>query len=218
MKNDYATYFEERFKALKRTGDASYNPSRLYKSSLEKVMSCLARHRVQEGRILELGCAMGDLSILLAENGYEVRGIDISETAIELARAKSARLQADVKFLAGSVLDLPYDDESMDVVVDALCFHCIIGDDRAVFLENVHRVLKRNGLFIVMTKCGEPEDPAYPFDPVTRCKIEDGVATRYWGRPADLAGEILARGFSLSDWTVFDEYKQPLFFAEALKA
>ena len=47
--------------------------------------------------------------------------------------------------------------------------------------------------------------------------MENGVATRYWGRPDDLIEEIEVAGFRIDQWRVFDEYKQPLFFGEAVK-
>ncbi len=78
-------------------------------------------------------------------------------------------------------------------------------------------MLKSQGLFIVMTKCGEPKNADYPFDSVTRCKIEDGIATRYWGLPESLIQEVETAGFEIHKWKVYDDYSQSLFFAQAVK-
>ncbi len=216
IKNDYASYFEAKFQHLRSEGSTSYNSVELYQSSLAHVLGILKRRGYSEGRLLELGCASGDLSYLLACQGFESHGIDIAPTAIALAQEKYSSSPYEIYFRHGSVLDLPYEDGMFDVVVDALCFHCIVGDDRAVFLDGVHRVLGSGGLCIIMTKCGDPKDPDYPFDPETRCKIENGVATRYWGKPDDLVLEIQSHGFRLDAWRVHDELSQPLFLGEAI--
>ncbi len=172
---------------------------------------------LESGTLLELGCGAGDLSLLLSEKGFQAYGIDISPTAIAWAEEKGEEQNLRADFRVGNVLDLPYEDGFFDVIIDALCLHCIIGEDRIAFLKNVHRVLKSQGLFIVMTKCGEPKNADYPFDPVTRCKIENGIATRFWGLPESLVQEVETAGFEIFKWKVYDDYSQSLFFAQAVK-
>jgi len=217
LRTDYLGVFESKYQRLRLEQASGYNAPELYQDSLQKVCSALDAHKIASGVALELGCGAGDLSLLLAEKGYRAYGIDISPTAISWAEEKRQAQNLDVDFRVGSVLDLPHADGFFDAVVDALCLHCIIGDDRAVLLSQVHRVLKPTGLFVVMTKCGEPKGEDYPFDPVTRCKIENGIATRYWGLPEQLVEEIQSGGFDISEWQVHSHYAQPLFFARAVK-
>lgn len=203
---------------MRRGGATGYNRPELYQSAFKKVLAALQDNQLSSGKLLELGCGSGDLSLLLADRGYEVCGIDISPTAVSWAREKGERRYPKVNFRLGDVLNLPYEHGYFDVVIDALCLHCIIGEDRLIFFENVRAVLKQHGLFVVMTKCGDPRDEAYPFDSVTRCKIEDGRPTRYWGLPGSLRREIEGAGFKIVNWRVFYEYAQPLFFAQAVKS
>ena len=53
-----------------------------------------------KGRALELGCARGDDAIWLAQQGWSVTGVDISEAALEAARlaASSAGVESSVHF------------------------------------------------------------------------------------------------------------------------
>jgi ubiquinone/menaquinone biosynthesis C-methylase UbiE len=44
------------------------------------------------GKCLELGCGTGDILICLNQKGYDCTGIDISSTALESARVKTALL------------------------------------------------------------------------------------------------------------------------------
>src|SRR3712207_6007173 len=44
---------------------------------------------ISPGRTLEIGCGTGTNAIFLAQHGFDVLGIDISEVAVEKARAKA---------------------------------------------------------------------------------------------------------------------------------
>ena len=213
-RTDYRGVFESKFRRLREEGASGYNSSELYQDSLAKVTEALSRNGFESGNVLELGCGAGDLSLLLSERGYQSSGVDISPTAIKWAREKAGTSGLDADFQVSSVLDLPYEDSRFDIAIDALCWHCIIGGDRKVFLNEVLRVLRPAGLFIVMTKCGSPPE-GYPFDPATRCKIEDGVATRYWGFPDTLSQELTIANFEILRSVVYDTYSQDLLFAEA---
>jgi ubiquinone/menaquinone biosynthesis C-methylase UbiE len=180
------------------------------------VDKALQARGIKSGVLLELGCSAGNLSLLLAQKGFQAYGIDISPTAISWAKEKSREQDLDADFRVGNVLDLPYPSNFFDGIIDALCFHCIIGEDRPIFLANVFRVLKPRGLFIVMTKCGNPKEPNYLFDWTTRCSIVNGIATRYWGMPESILEEIRTAGFEVVNWKIY-EYDQDQLFVEALK-
>jgi len=55
--------------------------------------------------VLDLGCGTGSLSVLLAERGYDVTGVDLSPRMIERARAKAAAHQVSVRLLVGDASD-----------------------------------------------------------------------------------------------------------------
>ena len=69
-----------------------------YWSSL-LVMSALLGRYPPSSPILDVGCGSGDLSIYLAQLGYQVLGIDFVEKAITNAREKVGSLPAPVKLL-----------------------------------------------------------------------------------------------------------------------
>lgn len=69
--------------------------------------------------------------------------------------AKEQSQGLDIRFRRADVCSLnPKTLGKFDLVIDGLCLHCITkANDRQAFLENVCRLLKNDGLFILMTMC-----------------------------------------------------------------
>ncbi|NSW92445.1 MAG: class I SAM-dependent methyltransferase [Firmicutes bacterium] len=215
MSNSVNT-FEETYRRLRQQNKEGWNTEKISQSMFEMTTNILKRNNIYSGSLLDLGCGDGRLTLQFAQHGFEAYGIDISPTAISWAIDRSKIQLADAKFKVGSVLDLPYKSEKFDILIDSFCFHCIIGKDRKKFLSEAFRVLKNNGVLIIMTKCGNPKDSNYPFDPITRCKVENGVPTRYWGLPENIIAEVKDGGFNILDYEIFN-YEQDLLVINAIK-
>ncbi|WP_019066208.1 class I SAM-dependent methyltransferase [Streptomyces hokutonensis] len=65
--------------------------------------------------VLDLGCGTGTLSLLAAEQGHRVTGVDLSPAMIDLARAKLAG--RDAAFLVGDAAAPPVGEQRYDVVL-----------------------------------------------------------------------------------------------------
>jgi SAM-dependent methyltransferase len=65
--------------------------------------------------VLDLGCGTGTLSLLAAEQGHRVTGVDLSPAMIDLARAKLAG--RDAAFLLGDAAAPPVGEQRFDVVL-----------------------------------------------------------------------------------------------------
>lgn len=97
-------------------------------------------------RILDYGCSVGAAARIFTEAGHEVVGVDISSSAIAVARASVSTATFET---IDSESQLPFPDESFDV--------CFCGEtvehlfDVRGFIREVHRVLVKNGLFLLTT-------------------------------------------------------------------
>jgi SAM-dependent methyltransferase len=68
------------------------------------------------GRALEIGCGEGADAIWLAQRGWTVTAIDVSEVAIRRAREASERVGASVDWICGNALATPFPAGSFDLV------------------------------------------------------------------------------------------------------
>jgi ubiquinone/menaquinone biosynthesis C-methylase UbiE len=104
---------------------------------------------IKKGKALDLCCGAGTNTVYFAQKGFEVTAIDISQKAIEYAKEKAARANVKINFMMQSFVDLPFRDEEFDFVFDMCCFHHVEIEDRANFIEGVHRVLKKDGDYLL---------------------------------------------------------------------
>jgi 2-polyprenyl-6-hydroxyphenyl methylase/3-demethylubiquinone-9 3-methyltransferase len=101
----------------------------------------------QAVRILDLGCGAGFLANELARHGYEVTGLDASESSLRVARQYDTT--GKVNYESGDAYALPYADASFEVVC-AMDFLEHVEEPGRVIVE-IARVLKPGGLFFFHT-------------------------------------------------------------------
>ena len=73
-------------------------------------------------RLLELGCGTGQATVPLAERGYRVLALDLSEGMAALARRKLAAFPA-VEVVHAALDEWPLPKEPFDAVLAATSFH-----------------------------------------------------------------------------------------------
>ena len=104
---------------------------------------------IKKGKALDLCCGAGTNTVYLAEKGFEVTGIDISPTAVDIAKEKAEQANAKINFSVQNFVELPFRDELFDFIFDMGCFHHVEPEDREKFIGGVHRVLKDGGLYML---------------------------------------------------------------------
>jgi SAM-dependent methyltransferase len=93
--------------------------------------------------LLDIGCGSGELSLLAAQRGAAVSGIDAAENMINLARR--AVPAADLR--VADMAELPWPDDTFDVVVAVNAFQ--FADDIMVPIAEAVRVGKPDGLLAI---------------------------------------------------------------------
>lgn len=114
------------------------------------VLSLLARHDVVPRRVLDLACGTGSLAMELHRRGVDVLGADGCKEMMGVAVEKARKARYPIRFFHRNLLELG-DLPACDVV---LCLYDSINyltspDSVQRAFEEVHRVVTRDGVFVV---------------------------------------------------------------------
>ena len=97
-------------------------------------------------RVLDVGCGAGFFSVLLAKEGYQVTGVDLTPDMVENARTLAEEEKTDCEFLVMDAENLRFADESFDVVISRN-LTWTLPDVKSAYREWV-RVLKKGGILL----------------------------------------------------------------------
>lgn len=122
------------------------------------------RYVPSEGkRLLDLGCGTGFASLLLAESGFEVTGVDQSENMLNEARRKAKERDVAIDWNQGDLVTYEPKEASFDVVVARWVFWTL--PDPVTVLQNAYKALKPGGSIVIF-------DGTWAMNPETSGKEE----------------------------------------------
>ncbi len=120
---------------------------------------------VESGRVLpcrtvDFGCGAGNYAVWLATRGFEVTGIDISPSAIALARKTAEERGVSCSFIVADVLgDLEDVRGPFDFAFDWELLHHIFPKNRVRYVANVARLLAPGARYLSV--CFHEDDPQF---------------------------------------------------------
>lgn len=126
----------------------------------EHLVDAVEEEEIKPGAALDICCGTGTEAIYLAQKGFSVSAIDVSRRAIEIARKKAIEAGVKIDFRVGSILEMPFEDESFDLVNDRGCFHVFAPEYRKWFVEEVGRVMRKGGIYLL--RCFSEKEPEGP--------------------------------------------------------
>ncbi|UFJ42574.1 class I SAM-dependent methyltransferase [Brevibacillus humidisoli] len=118
----------------------------LYRSGLHKT----------KGDVLDIGCGPGWLTFILKDMSPEAFccGLDLSEEMVEAAQTIAQQKQyTDLRFVQGDAGQLPFPDNSFDLVTS--CFSFRLWDDQIRGLQEAYRVVRPGGLVYIADISGD---------------------------------------------------------------
>jgi len=98
--------------------------------------------------VLDVGCGTGVISLLVAEIGHNVTGIDLSEGMLGKAREKADNQKLGAEFRLGDAENLSFENESFDAVINRHLLWTLPDPERAI--SEWKRVLKPGGRAIII--------------------------------------------------------------------
>lgn len=110
--------------------------------------SVIDQYRIKPGKALEIGCGTGTNSIWLAGQGFEVTGLDISQTAIGMAESKAATAGVECNFLVADILADSIAGAPFNFVYDRGCLHVFdTAEDRSHLASRVGELIAPEGIW-----------------------------------------------------------------------
>jgi 2-heptyl-1-hydroxyquinolin-4(1H)-one methyltransferase len=150
------------------------------------------------GDVLDVGCGEAAISLRLAELGYTTVGLDLSPTAIDMARAEAAKRNlTKATFEVADISSFTGYDARFGTIVDSTLFHSIPIELREGYQRSIVRAAAPGASYfaLVFDRASMPNGPA---NPVTADELRDVVAN-HWTideiRPARIHAN-LPEGFS----------------------
>jgi len=142
-------------------------------------------------RVADLGCGTGTLSVLLAECGYWVDGLDLSPAMVGLAEEKAAASSdRSLTFRVGDAADPALPDGTYDVVLSRHVLWAL--PDPAAGLERWTRLLAPGGRLLLVegswsTGAGLTAEQTRSLVESTgrECAVLPLPEEHYWGRPIE---------------------------------
>ena len=129
------------------------------------LIDTIERENIAPCNALEIGCGTGSNAIWMAQNGFDVTGMDFSALAIEKAREKSRQQGADIRFLVTDFLLQDTGEPGVGFIFDRGCFHSFDTPwDRKTFAQNAacHLIDGGQWLSILGNIDDGPRDPGPP--------------------------------------------------------
>lgn len=112
------------------------------------------KYKVLDRVVLDLGCGTGRNSNYLSDLGNNVIGIEISKTALNLAKTRAKELGVIVDYRLGDIgkkYDIP--NNSIDVILDVTSSNSLSALGREIYLSEMNRVLKNGSYIFVRALC-----------------------------------------------------------------
>ncbi len=152
----------------------------------------------ESGIILDAGCGTGQVSLPLAEMGYEIRGYDVSPEMLAIARSK-CHPRWQVRYAAADVRCLPEEDDSVDAIVVSKLFQHVSNWQGAA--RELLRVLRPGRCLLHINETGAFGNSVRKFFAKRADAL--GFTDRYVGlrNRSELAAYVLAQG---CEWLPYD--------------
>ncbi len=119
--------------------------------------------QILPGKTIVPGCGRGHEVLFLAEKGFQVTAVDFASGAVKALERSLAGKDLDCEVIHNNFFKLGSGhDESYDLILEHTFFCAIAPSQRPLYVDTVHRILKRRGLLAgLFYETGEQGGPPF---------------------------------------------------------
>jgi SAM-dependent methyltransferase len=155
-----------------------------------------------KGEVLELGCGTGRASIPLAETGYKVTGIDLSDSMLEVFKKKlenvSEEVKSKIKCVKGDMSNFSFDVKFDLIIAPFRAFQALTQEiDIINTLKCVRDHLSEEGLFIInVFRPFKIMDESWCYPETVQWETIDEdtgvkIIKKHWGSKIDVERQVI---------------------------
>lgn len=141
-----------------------------------ELQAVLREQSIEPCRALDLGCGTGTNSVWLAQQGFEVTGLDVAPLAVERAEERARAAGVNARFLAADILNLPDPDRPFSFFLDRGCYHAVRRGAPGLYASAVARQLAPGARGLILAgNANETHDPGPPVVTEEQIRTEIGA-------------------------------------------
>lgn len=162
----------------------------------EKIVRDISKKK--PGKVLEVGCGGGDFTLSYSNLSFHHIAFEFSSVAIDMAKQKTN--PSGVIFSEGDVLSLEsYSGGPFGLIIAKDVLHCILDEDRILFLQNMKQSLLPGGTIHLTTHVGLPETNENVMKYIDRKTRENHLRTRVYLDKEDIENEFIESGLKIAE-------------------
>lgn len=145
---------------------------------------------VEGARVLDVGSGTGRNANYLAGLGAEVAGLEISDTALKLAKERAVNVVGTATYHKQDIgSKYPFEDKTFDIALDVMSSNSLLEKGREICVSELSRTLKPGGWLYIKALCKDGDKNALALlkknpgpERDTYIIPEWGLAERVWSR------------------------------------
>lgn len=120
-----------------------------YHKWIDRFVEKIDCYGITGNKVLDVACGTGEFTVRLAEKGYQVTGVDLSEEMLSIARAKAEAQGVAIPFFHQNMIELDMGElfDSIVIFCDSINYLDNEQDVQATF-SRVYEQLQAGGLFM----------------------------------------------------------------------
>ncbi len=162
--------------------------------------------------VMDAGCGSGSLAIDVKKESQNISlyAVDADQKILVIAEKKAEMENQQIHFRKAFLQKLSFPDNSFDVVYSSLVFHHLNSDIKKEAMKEIHRVLKKEGRFLLVD-FGKPKNKFFSVFSWFTVLFEEGY-DNYKGRIPEMLS-----GAGFNNVTEVARYRFNIVFLEAVR-